>query len=100
MNDKKRQLVDKDKDIDYKHKNKLDFGLICNTTRKKISSPVGMDKRYCAEFLDVGEVCMHGKNCRFTHTLYPSGFMEEDRALMAKHVQETNGLSFKDKNVS
>ena len=31
---------------------------------------------------------------------FPSGFTEKDKELMTKHVKETKGLSFKDKNVS
>ena len=59
-----------------------------------------MEKKYCADFLDTDVICPHGQNCKFTHAMYPRGFTEKDKALMAKHVQETNGLSFKDKNVS
>ena len=59
-----------------------------------------MEKKYCAEFLDTKEHCKHGNNCHYAHVTFPSGFTEKDKALMIKHVQETEGLSFKDKNVS
>ena len=72
----------------------------CGVTGKKIFFPAGLEKKYCADFLDVGETCKHGENCMFTHAVYPVGFSENDRAIMAKFVDETNGLSFKPKNVS
>ena len=100
MNNKKRQLTDKDNDNSHDNKKLQSFGLICNTTGKKISFPAGMEKKYCADYLDVDAICAHGKNCKFTYALYPRGFTKKDKALMAKHVQETTGLSFKDKNVS
>ena len=62
--------------------------------------PKGMDKKYCAEFLDTKEHCKYGDNCHYAHVTFPSGFTKKDKALMIKHVQETEGLSFKDKNVS
>ena len=99
-NDKKRQLTDKDNDNSHDNKKLQSFGSICNTTGKKISFPAGMEKKYCADYLDVDAICAHGKNCKFTHALYLRGFTKKDKALMAKHVQETTGLSFKDKNVS
>ena len=44
--------------------------------------------------------CKYGDNCHFVHALFPGGFSENNKTLMVKHVQDTDGLSFKDKNVS
>ena len=99
-NDKKRQLTDKDKNTMYDNKKNLASGSIINTTGTQIMFPKGMDKRYCANFLDTNAFCKHGRNCKFIHALFPSGFTEKDKELMTKHVKETKGLSFKDKNVS
>ena len=52
-----------------------------------------MEKHYCADFLDSVRVCKHGSNFKFVHAFYPGGFTEDDRSLMAKHIQETDGLS-------
>ena len=92
--------MDKDPDNHHDNKKQQSFGSIYNTTGKKITFPAGMEKKYCADFLDYDAICAHGKNCKFTHASYPRGFTEKDKILMAKHVQDTNGLSFKDKNVS
>ena len=99
-NDKKRQLTDKDKNAVYDIKKKSASGSITNTTGTQLSFPKGMDKRYCANFLDTNAFCKHGRNCKFIHAVFPSGFTEKDKELMTKHVKETKGLSFKDKNVS
>ena len=81
-------------------KKMMSYGTIVNTTGKRITFPSGMEKRYCADFLDDKETCVHGKNCKFIHAQYPRGFTDKDKALMAKHVQDTAGLTFRDKNVS
>ena len=57
--------------------------------------PKGLEKRYCADFLDCGGTCKHGKDCHFEHALFPCGFTQVDRDLMTKHVNETEGLVFK-----
>ena len=76
-------------------------GSILNTTGKRISFPKSMEKHYCADFLDSSKVCKHGSTCNFAHAIYPLGFTKNDRTLMAKHIQETDGLSIvKEKNVS
>ena len=98
-NTKKRQLTNKD-DENNNNKQVKSYGTIRNNTGKKITFPAGMEKKYCADFLDVNANCVHGKNCKFTHAQYPRDFTENDKALMAKHVQETAGLSFKNHNVS
>ena len=60
-----------------------------------------MEKNYCTDFLDSNRICKRGSECNFVHAMYPSGFTDNDRILMAKHIQETDGLSaIKDKNVS
>ena len=99
-NDKKRQLADKDKNTGYDNKKKSVSGSIINTTGTQILFPKGMEKRYCANFLDTNAFCKHERNCRFIHALFLSGFTEKDKELMIKHVKETKGLSFKDKNAS
>ena len=95
----KRSFTEKEKlaEPDFK-KRRGGFGSIINTTGKRILFPKGMEKRYCLDFLDVGEVCKHGDNCTFVHALYPSGFTKQDKILLAQHVEKTDGLSFK--NVS
>jgi len=93
----KRDLSDKEKENEYEPKKKKGFGSIVNKTGKKIFFPQGMEKRYCADFLDVGQICSR-ENCTFVHAMYPSGFTEKDKDLMKKHVENTEGLSFK--NVS
>ena len=57
-----------------------------------------MEKKYCADFLDVGEVCKHGDSCIFTHALYPADFSDKDKTLFKNHVESTDGLALK--NVS
>ena len=99
MNDKKRANLDKDKSQEPQPK-KSKFGSIINTTGKRIFFPKGLEKKYCAEYLDVNKVCKHGDKCTFTHAVFPSGFTANDRLLMEKHIEETEGLSVKDKNVS
>ena len=94
----KRQLADKEKTEDNQPKKKRGFGSVINKTGKKVTFPKGMEKKYCADFLDVGEVCKHGDNCIFTHALYPNDFTNKDKALFKNHVDNTDGLSFK--NVS
>ena len=95
---RKRPLADKDRNNDQEVKRNKGFGSVINSTGKRIFFPKGMEKRYCADFLDTGEVCKHGDSCTFLHALYPSGFTENDKTLFAKHVESTEGLSFK--NVS
>ena len=97
---KKRNLLEKEKNNDSENKKMKTYGCIINNTGKRIMFPKGMEKKYCAEFLDTKEHCKHGNNCHYAHVTFPSGFTEKDKALMIKHVQETEGLSFKEKNVS
>ena len=100
LKEKKRNLPDKDKQNNFENKRKKTYGCIINKTGKRITFPKNMEKKYCAEFLDTNEYCKYGDNCSFAHASFPGGFTECDRALMAKHVDETEGLSFKNKNVS
>ena len=77
------------------------MGSILNTTGKRISFSKGIEKHYCTDFLDFSKVCKHGSNSNFVHVIYPSGFTKNDRTLMAKHIQEMDGLSVvKERNVS
>ena len=51
----KRSLPEKEKQGEPEFKKKKGFGSIINTTGKKIFFPKGMEKRYCADLLDVAE---------------------------------------------
>ena len=57
--------------------------------------PKDMEKRYCADFLDCASTYRHGTRCHFEHALFPGGFTKVDKDLMTKHVNETEGLVFK-----
>ena len=70
-------------------------GSIINTTGRKIWFPSGLEKKYCSAFLDVGETCNRGENCHFIHAIYPHGFTENDKVIMKKHLDNTEGLSCK-----
>ena len=93
QNDKKRQFVEKEKTTENLPK-KRKYGSIINKTGKRLLFPHGLEKNYCSNFMDLGEFCKHGDDCKFTHATYPSGFSEHDRAIMEKYVQETDGLAF------
>ena len=91
---KKRQLIKKEKTHQDFPKKSKPFGSIINTTGKRITLPKGLNKNYCANFLDAGEICKHGDNCHFIHAFYPNGFTEHNRSIIEKFVQNTDGLSF------
>ena len=57
--------------------------------------PKGLEKRYCADYLDCSATCKHGERCQFKHALFPGGFTQVDRDIMKTHVNETEGLVFK-----
>ena len=103
MNEKKRTFTDRnetDKEFVKKFRN-IGYGSIKNLTRQRLTLPKNLEKKYCVHFLDAGRTCKFGKSCRFEHAAYPSGFTPNDKAIMEKHIQETNGLSVvKDKKVS
>ena len=61
--------------------------------------PRGVEKKYCSDFMDTGKSCQHGDSCNFVHAVFPNGFSDNDKTLITKHVNETEGLSFT-KNVS
>ena len=69
-------------------------GSIINQTGIKIFFPKGMEQKYCSDFLDAGETCRHGDKCHFVHAVYPGGFTENDKPLMATFVKDEKGLSF------
>ena len=81
-------------------KKKEGFGAIINTTGKRIIFPRTMEKKYCSDFIDVAGTCRHGESCHFVHATYPGGFTENDRSLTKSIIEDTKGLSFKDKNAS
>ena len=103
MNEKKRTFTDKnetDKEFVKKFRN-IGYGSIKNLTGQRLTLPKNLEKKYCVHYLDAGRTCKFGKSCRFEHVAYPSGFTPNDKAIMEKHIQETNGLSVvKDKKVS
>ena len=92
--------MDKNKQNYSENKKRKIFSSIVNKTGKRLTFLKGMEKKYCAEFLDMNNHCENGDNCHFVHALFPGGFSVNDKALMLKHVQDTEGLSFRDKNVS
>ena len=95
---KKRPLPDKDpKNEDTGKRTATVRGSIINTTGKKIYLPRGLKNRYCSDFLDTNSSCRHGDKCTFVHTVYPTNVPEEDRKIIDKFVEETEGLSFVDK---
>ena len=96
----KRPLLDDGKPNYLENKKRKTYGPIVNKTGKRITFPKGLEKRYCAEFLDANEFCPHGDKCSFSHAPFPGGFSVKDKELMIKHVRDTDGLSFKDKHVS
>ena len=67
---------------------------IINTTGRKIFFPRGLEKKYCADFLDSSSVCSHGNSCKFVHALYPKGFTTNDLSIIDKFIVDTPGLSF------
>ena len=70
-------------------------GSIINSTGKKIWFPNGLEKKYCSNFLDVGESCPHGDKCHFVHAMFPKDFTENDKLTMQKHINNSQGLSCK-----
>ena len=96
----KRPLLDDGKPNYLENKKRKTYGPIVNKTGKRITFPKGLEKKYCAEFLDANEFCPHGDKCSFSHAPFPGGFSVKDKELMIKHVRDTDGLSFKDKHVS
>ena len=68
-------------------------GAIINTTGRKMFFPKGLEKKYCADFLDSSSVCTHGNSCKFVHALYPKGFTKNDLPIIDKHIADTPGLS-------
>ena len=68
-------------------------GSIINKTGKKIYFPRGLDKKYCSDFMDAGENCRHGDKCHFVHAVFPGGFTEHDRPLVAEYIKNEPGLS-------
>ena len=101
MKEKKRTLPDKyvmDKEPFKKMKSS---GYIQNLTGRKLMLPRNLDKKYCSNFLDAGRICRYGKECFFSHAVYPTGFTPHDKVIMEKYIRETDGLSeIKDKKVS
>ena len=97
LKDNKRTLLDKGKQNDPENKKRKAYGSIINKTNKRITFPKGMEKRYCAAFLGTNNHCPYGNKCNLVHALFPGGFLENDRALMVKHVQDTEGLASKTK---
>ena len=98
VDDRRNPSADKPQDGVCKLKKRV--GSIINTTGERILFPKGLEKRYCADFLDVGKSCKHGETCCFAHALFPCGFTPANRDLIIKHVSDIDGLYFKDKNVS
>ena len=74
---------------------------IQNLTGQRLMLPKELEKKYCTYYLDSGRSCNYGKNCRFVRVIYPTGFTPNDKVIMDKCIQETDGLSVvKDKKVS
>ena len=95
---KKRPLQDKDPKQEDPNKRPVTLrGSIVNTTGKKIYLPRGLKNRYCSDFLDTNSSCRHGDKCTFVHTVYPANVPDEDKKIIDKFVEETEGLSFVDK---
>ena len=46
----------------------------------------GLDKKYCSDFLDVGETCCKGGKWNFVHTVFAEGFTDNDKHLMEKFI--------------
>ena len=76
------------------------FGSIINTTGQRIIFPKGLEKKYCSDFLDTSRFCSHGDSCTFVHAAFPKDFSDNDKQIVTKFVNETEGLSFAKKNVS
>ena len=94
--DKKRTLSTNNENEPNK---KRLFGSIINDTGRRIMFPRGVEKKYCSDFMDTGKSCQHGDSCNFVHAVFPNGFSDNDKTLITKYVNETEGLSFT-KNVS
>ena len=101
MKEKKRTFTDNyvnDKESFKKMKNS---GSIQNLTGQRLMLPKELEKKYCTHYLDSGRTCNYGKNCRYVHAIYPTGFTQNDKVVMDKFIHETDGLSVvKDKKVS
>ena len=101
MKEKKRSLMDKNVVDKEPFKKMRKSGSIQNLTGQKLILPRNLEKKYCGNFLDAGRVCRFGKECFFTHAVYPTGFTPHDKIIMDKYIRETDGLSeLKDKKVS
>ena len=101
MKEKKRTFADNYVNNKESFKKMKSSGTIQNLTGQKLRLPKELEKRYCSFHLDTGRICTYGNQCRFVHANYPSGFTQNDKVIMDKYIQETNGLSVvKDKKVS
>ena len=70
-------------------------GSIVNDTGNKLWFPKGLEKKYCADFIDTKTTCKHGERCHFEHAVYPTGFATKDIKIIDELVKNTDGLSFK-----
>ena len=55
--------------------------------------------KYCSDYLDTNATCRHGDECNYVHAIFPAGFHADDVKIMEDHVTNTEGYSFKDKNI-
>ena len=74
------------------------MGSIVNDTGSKLWFPKGLEKKYCADFVDTKTSCKHGDKCHFVHAVYPAGFSTKDLGIIEEFVASTAGLSFKGGN--
>jgi hypothetical protein len=91
---------DNDKTPEGKKVPKDSKGSIINTTGKRLTFPSGLEGKYCSDFLDTKESCTRGEGCKFTHAVFPSGFIGEDAKVFREYVEKTPGLAFSNKHVA
>jgi hypothetical protein len=73
-------------------------GSVKNTTGKRLWLPNTLEGKYCIDFLELGNTCKHGADCRFKHAVFPGGFIGNDANKFEEFVKNTDGLSLVRKN--
>ena len=64
----KHPLPEKEQESNIEFKKHKGYGSIINTTGEKIFSKC-LQKKYCPDFLNVGEVCKFRDSCTFEHAI-------------------------------
>ena len=73
-------------------------GSVKSTSGKRLWFPRTLVGKYCTDFLEMGNTCRHGDNCRFKHAVFPGNFIGNDAKLFEEFVKNTDDLSLIRKN--